>query len=206
MPIIGMSAIVLAGGRSLRMGENKLQLPLGESTIVGRLIKTLTGLFDRCIVVTDHPQYYQSLPVIVTGDLFPCQVRNSLVGIHGGLSVSPHPYNLVVAGDMPFLSPPLVRYLCALRKGYDVVIPQQDSHFQPLCAVYHRRCLPNIETLLGKDRYKVTDLLQYVRVRTVDAEELRPYDPELLSFFNINTPDDYRLAKQYLADFSDYDV
>jgi molybdenum cofactor guanylyltransferase len=193
---IRMSAVILAGGKSSRMGENKLILPLGDTTIVGHLIDRLSDLFTHLIVVTDHPEPYSSLPVVVTGDLFPCRVKNSLVGIHGGLMVSPHPYNLVVAGDMPFLSPALLKHLCAQRRGYDIVIPQQGNHLQPLCAVYHKRCLPHIERLLSGEHYKITDLLDHVRVCRVDAEELKAYDTELLSFFNLNTPEDYLLAQK----------
>jgi len=198
-----MSAIILAGGKSSRMGENKLLLPLGDTTVIGHLVKSLSGLFAQCIVVTDDPEPYRALPVITTGDLFPCSVRNSLVGIYSGLLASGHSYNLVVAGDMPFLAPALAGYLCLLREGYDVVLPRQGRHLQPLCAVYHRRCCEQIEQFLSTGRYRVTDLFDYLHVLHVDTEELKPYDPELLSFFNLNTPEDYLLAQEIYANIKE---
>jgi len=194
-----VSSIILAGGRSSRLGGNKLLLPLGESTVIGTLMNRLYGLFDEYILVTDRPGDFRQLPVRLAGDLNDCGVKNSLAGLHGGLSAAAYPYSFVVAGDMPFLSPGLARYLCSLRHGYEVVIPCQDGHFQPLCAVYHKNCLPYIERLLIARRYKVVDFLEQVRVHEVDVEDLRPFDPALASFFNLNTPEEYHQARGMLA-------
>ena len=131
-----MAAVILAGGRSSRMGENKLLMPLGGSTVIGCLINTLQDFFAQIIIVTDHPDAYLPMPVQVTGDVFPSSVRNSLTGIHAGLSFSSFSYNFVIAGDMPFVQRDLVRYLCERCDGYDVTIPREDQFFQPLCAVY----------------------------------------------------------------------
>ncbi len=195
MKTADISAVVLAGGKSTRMGENKLLLPLGAGTIVSNLISTLSGLFSECVVVTDHPHNYASLPVRITGDLISSPQKNSLVGIHAGLSVSQTAYSLVLAGDMPFVKPALLQELCDRTEGFDVVIPRQGQYLQPLCALYHKNCLPYIEKLLANNHYKILDFYPYVNVRSVDVEELRPYDSELLSFFNVNTPEDYRQAK-----------
>jgi molybdopterin-guanine dinucleotide biosynthesis protein A len=194
-----ISAVILAGGSSSRMGANKLLLPLGQSTVIGSLVDRVCGLFTDCVVVTDCPADFRLLPVRLADDLIDCGVRNSLAGIHGGLSAAVHPYSFVVAGDMPFPVPALVRYLCSLRHGYDVVIPRQDVHFQPLFAVYHRNCLVHIENLLARGRYKIVDFLRHVRARQVDVSELRAFDPGLISFFNVNTPEDYLLAREMLA-------
>lgn len=194
-----MSAVILAGGRSSRMGENKLLLPLGGSTVIGTLLATLTGLFAECVLVTDHPDAYREWPVRLAADIVAGPQKNSLTGIHAGLTVSANPYNFVVAGDMPFVAPELIRSLTARCDGYDVVIPRQGEHFQPLCAVYHRNCLPPIADLLARERYKILDFFPAVRVRCVDAAELVSYDRELWSFFNVNTPEDYRLALEQYA-------
>ncbi|MBS4031851.1 MAG: molybdenum cofactor guanylyltransferase [Clostridiales bacterium] len=186
-----MAAVILAGGRSSRMGENKLLLPLGGSTVIGCLIHTLQDLFAEIIVVTDHPNAYLSMPVQVAGDVFPSPVRNSLTGIHAGLRVSSFNYNFVIAGDMPFVQPDLVRYLCELCEGYDVTIPREVQHLQPLCAVYTKNCLPHMEELLECGWYKIIDFFPGVRVRQIDTNALKVYDPELLSFFNVNNPEDY---------------
>jgi molybdopterin-guanine dinucleotide biosynthesis protein A len=196
-----MSAVILAGGRSSRMGENKLLLPLGESTVIGTLLATLSGLFAECVVVTDHPDAYRDRPVRLAADIITGPQKNSLTGIHAGLSVSSGTYSFVVAGDMPFLAPGLVRCLAERCDGYDVVIPRQGGHFQPLCAVYHKNCLPHIAALLAGQKYKIIDFFPAVRVRSVDVAELVPCDRELLSFFNVNTPEDYRLAQELIEKF-----
>jgi len=201
MKLMEMSAVILAGGRSSRMGENKLLLPLGGSTVIGTLVATLSGLFAECVVVTDHPDSYRDLPVRLTCDLIPGLQKNSLTGIHAGLSVSASPYNFVVAGDMPFVVPELIGKLAAQCKGFDVVIPQQGQYTQPLCAVYHKNCLPHIAALLAGNRYKILDFFPAVRVCRVDVAELIPFDPELLSFFNVNTPEDYRRAQELIKNF-----
>lgn len=190
--------MILAGGKSSRMAGNKLLLPLGGSTVIGMLLSSLTGLFSECIIVTDHPDAYRDWPVRLTADIVCGPQKNSLTGIHAGLSLSTKPYNLVVAGDMPFVAPGLIRFLAAQCNGYDVIIPRQGEHFQPLCAVYHKNCLPHIAARLAGKQYKIIDFFPDVRLRSVDAAELMPYDRELLSFFNVNTPEDYRLAQEYV--------
>jgi molybdopterin-guanine dinucleotide biosynthesis protein A len=194
-----MAAVILAGGRSSRMGENKLLLPLGESTVIGCLIHTLQDLFAQVIVVTDHPGAYLPMSVQVTGDVFPSPERNSLTGIHAGLSFSSFNYNLVIAGDMPFVQPGLVRYLCELCDGYDVTIPWEGQYFQPLCAVYTKKCLPHMEELLERGWYKIIDFFPSVRVRQIETAALKVYDRDLLSFFNVNNPEDYLRAVKIAA-------
>jgi len=196
-----MSAVILAGGKSSRMGENKLLLPLGDSTIIGTLLATLSQLFDECVLVTDHPDSYSDWPVKITADLIRGPEKNSLTGIHAGLSIASNPYSLVVAGDMPFVEPELLRRLAALSGKDDVIIPQQGEHFQPLCAIYHKNCLPHMEELLARHHYRILDFFHAVRVCHVDVAELLPYDRQFWSFFNVNKPEDYRLAKELVEQF-----
>lgn len=196
-----MSAVILAGGRSSRMGENKLLLPLGDSTVIGMLLTTLSKLFAECVLVTDHPDAYQSWSVKITADLICGPQKNSLTGIHAGLSVAANPYSLVVAGDMPFVAPALLSRLAELSGEDDVIIPRQGDHFQPLCAVYHKNCLPQIAALLARHHFKVLDFFPAMRVRHVDVAELQQYDRQLLSFFNVNKPEDYRLAQEIVGQY-----
>jgi len=196
-----MSAVILAGGKSSRMGKNKMLLPLGDSTIIGTLLATLTELFGECVLVTDHPEAYGDWRVKITADLICGTEKNSLTGIHAGLSVASHPYSFVVAGDMPFVEPELLSRLAALCGKDDVIIPRQGEHFQPLCAIYHKNCLPHIEELLSRQHYKILDFFHALSVRHVDAAELLPFDRQLWSFFNVNNPDDYRLAQEFVEQF-----
>ena len=172
-----------------------MQLPLGSDTIIGRVINVISEQFAETVVVTDEPHLYAHKPVRTERDVFCCGEKNSLTGIHAGLVTAKHAYCMVVAGDMPFVRPELIRYLCELADGYDVTIPQEGKHFQPLCAIYHKNCLPYIEALLQVENYKVANFFTQAHVRYVDAVTLLPFDQELYSFFNINTSEDYQRAQ-----------
>lgn len=194
MSALKMTAVILAGGNSSRMGQNKLFLPLGDKPIVAHLISLLQNIFTQIVVVTDQPALYHPFHIEVKEDVFVCTEKNSLTGIHAGLIHAAYEYTFVVAGDMPFLKQQVVKYLCSQREGYDVVVPVEGKHYQPLCAVYHKNCLPFIEGQLKEKRFRIVDFFADVRVRTVDKSELFPCDPDSFSFFNINTPQDYQLA------------
>ena len=195
-----MSAVILAGGRSSRMGENKLLLPLGSRTVIGHLIHTLKQLFAEVIVVTDTPSLYRPFPVRVACDLIRSQQKNSLTGIHAGLTAAKHEYCMVVAGDMPFVMDDVISSLCGKCDGFDITIPREGEYFQPLCAVYHKNCLPHIEKMLAAGRYKIAGFFPNVRTHCVDTAELAFFDPDQISFFNVNTPQDYQRALAMLAD------
>ena len=195
-----MSAVILAGGNSSRMSKNKLILSLGKFTIVEMLVGILKGLFAECIIVTDRPQDYRGLPVRVAPDLYDGVPKSSLRGIHGGLSASRQPYSFVVGGDMPFVKPAFIRHLCQLAEGYDLVIPWKEPHYHPLAAVYSRSILPLINDMLASGNYRLGSLREHLRSLPVHVDDLRACDPELWSLFNINTPEDYAIAKAHYED------
>ncbi|HZK25580.1 MAG TPA: molybdenum cofactor guanylyltransferase [Oscillospiraceae bacterium] len=193
-----MTAVILAGGKSSRMGQNKLFLPLGEQPVIGNLISRLQGKFAQLLVVTDEPDLYGGFPVKVVSDEIICPVKNSLTGIHAGLKYAQTPYSLLVAGDMPFVHPAVVDYLCRQAKNFDVIVPQEGHYFQPLCAVYHQNCISPIEQQLAQENYRIVGFFKYVRVQAIAMDKLMSLDPTGLTFFNINTPDDYQRAQSLL--------
>ena len=130
-------------------------------------------------------------------DLYPG--LGSLGGIFSGLSAARHPYALVVGCDMPFLNPDLMRHLLSLREGFDVVAPVIDGRPEPVHAVYSRVCLPHIEERLKTGELKITGFYNRVRVRYVPEEEILRFDPDLLSFFNVNSPADLERAHALTA-------
>lgn len=198
-----MSAVILAGGNSARMGVNKLLLPLGNSTVLGRVVEILNNMFAECILVTDKPEEFRNLPVRTVSDRITGVPKSSMLGIHGGLCASRNHYSFVVGGDMPFLSPTLIRHLCSLAGETDLVVPREEPHYHPLGAVYSREVIPVIEELLTNRIFKITSLFERVRVKYVDVDELRVFDSELWSFFNVNTPDDYIQAQKHLVDLKE---
>ena len=129
---------------------------------------------------------------IVT-DIYPG--KGPLVGIYSGLVNSSSFYNLVVACDMPFLNKHLISYMLDVADGFDVIIPRLGNMVEPLHAVYSKNCLKSIEKLLAEDSLKIDRLLKIVKVRYVEAREIDSFDPEHLSFFNVNTKADLDIAR-----------
>src|SRR5262249_19141909 len=117
-------------------------------------------------------------------------------GIYYGLGASSREFSFVTSCDVPFLESRLVAHLASLIDGHDVVAPYWEDRFQPLCAVYRRGGLPHLKDQLERGELRPIYLYDKVRTRKVDEAEIRRFDPEGLSFFNMNSPQDYELAQQ----------
>jgi len=192
-----MTSIVLAGGRSSRLGKEKHAVVVAEKSLIERTIGHLRPLSSEILIVISKRQsrssfssYAEAKTVV---DLYPG--KSSLGGIYTGLAYSTSFHNLVVACDMPFLNLDLLRYMIDLSPDFDVVIPRIGELWEPLHAVYTKNCLLPMERLLKAGNLKVTDFLDSVRVRHVDEDEIDRFDPEHLSFFNINTQADLERAR-----------
>ncbi len=179
----------------MRLGQNKSSLKLGGESLMQRVIARLVPLSSEVIVVLAYGTEAPSpLPARVVGDIYPH--KGPLGGIYSGLMVSESFHSLVVACDMPFLNSDLLRYMNGLSPGFDVVIPMIGDKMEPLHAIYSQNCLEPIERQLKQGRLKVSDFFPGVRVRYVGQEEIDRFDPEHLSFFNINTKADLKRARE----------
>lgn len=183
-----MTGVILAGGQSRRMGQDKALLHIGRRTIIERVVEVLSRVCDPLLVVTNSPSSYAFLGLEMLGDLLPG--RGALGGIYSALFFSPTPRAFVVACDMPLLNPDLISHLLAQPSRWDVVVPRVGEWLEPLHAVYSRRCLPRVEELLLAGGRKITDFYSRVRVLEVPEEDLRRVDPELRSLMNVNTRED----------------
>jgi len=199
----GISAIILAGGESRRMGANKALLSLGGQPLIARTAVSLRLLADEIIVVTNTPETYHFLVsdfhATLTPDAFP--TRSALVGLYSGLQAARGDLALAVACDMPFLNPALLRFMLSLaHTGYDVVAPQVDNQWEPLHAVYRpATCAPVVERrLLAGDR-RMISFYPEVKVRLVTAAEVAEFDPDRLSFVNVNTPEEWEQWRMFLS-------
>jgi len=196
-----MRAIILSGGQNSRIRTNKALLRLGNRSVIEWILESLRPIFVEILIVTNDFESYRGLGCQLIPDLFPA--RGSLVGLYSGLTVSPSQYNFLVACDMPFLNQRLINYLVELTQqdldSIDLLIPRTEKGYQPLHAIYSRNCLPMIKRQLEANNFRILDLLPRLRLKEVDQEELIRFDPQLLSFFNINTPEDWNYA---LAVFS----
>ncbi len=183
-----VNGIILAGGQSLRFGEDKAFVKVGDSILIESLICFFEQLFDDVIVVTNYPEKYSKYPVKVVVD----QIKGvgPLGGIHAGLSASNSEHNFVMACDMPFPRPKLVKYLGARVKGQEVIIPKREEKLEPLFAVYSKKCIKAIEKQIQTGNYKIQEIFNNLDVEFVDSEIVKKYDPGFLSFLNLNSKKD----------------
>ncbi len=197
----GASCIVLAGGKSVRLGRDKVREIIGNVSLLERTVATLAKLHTDILIVTAEKQ---PVPVSIrypgvrmVNDVYPG--KGSLGGLYSGLVASQTFYNFVVACDMPFLNERLVAYLLSVCEGYDVVIPRVDNHIEPLHAVYSKNCVRPIENLFNRGELQIFQFFPEVRVRHIETESIDKYDPDHLSFFNINTPTDLARAREIVS-------
>ena len=189
-----ITGIILAGGKNLRMGRNKAFLEIDGRRIIDRTKDLFLEVFDEVLLVTNSPLDYLALDLRLVSDLIPD--KGSLGGIYTGLFHASHPHAFVAACDMPFLNRRLIEHLAQLAPKFDIVIPKTNDGLQPLHAVYSQSCLPFMEDLLRRDNLKIIDFFPRVNVREVRADEILPYDPELKTFLNVNTPEDLQKIRE----------
>ena len=193
---MNINLIILAGGRGLRLGRNKALEKIGDKSLLERVILNLESQANRVLVVTATdlllPEIKTKISIRLVTDVRP--EKGPLVGIYSGLLASDQLYNLVVACDMPFLNGQLLDYMVKEAEDYDIVVPKLNNMVEPLHAVYSRKCLPAIEKMLNSGDFRVNDLFKRVIVRYISAEEIDRFDPDHLSFFNVNTKADFERA------------
>ena len=192
-----LSLALIAGGASSRMGQDKALMPFLGRPLIQRILKRLENVGEQVILSTNRPADYAFLNLPSYPDLLPdC---GSLGGLYTALSVAGHSILAAVACDMPFANPSLFEYelLLLSQTVADVVIPSTPDGLEPLHAVYRRdTCLPVIHSALKNGKLKMTGWLPEVSVRIVLPEEVAQFDPHGLAFWNLNTPEDFRLAEE----------
>ncbi len=191
------SAIILAGGKSLRLALDKALLVLNGEWLLARIVSTLATLSDDLLVVANDAQHLEQLAARVVSDVYPG--TGPLGGIYAGLGAMRYDRGLVVACDMPLLNLGLLRYLIQLSWESDVVLPRIGDKTEPLHAVYTKTCLRPIEDSLKRGERRIVAFFPEVRVRYVEQEEVEVFDPRHLSFFNINTMEELALARRLSA-------
>lgn len=192
------SGVILAGGMNTRFSGNaKALIRLGEKRIVDYIYDIFSQLFDEIILVANEPLDYLEWNALIVKDLFP--ERSSLTGIHTGLFYASHPYAFFTACDTPFLKKGVVETIInQIDPQAEAFIPQLSVGLEPLCAVYARTSLPRIERHLAQQLFKIQWVFKKERLKKIPEELLRRVDPDLMSFFNINTPADLEKAKALL--------
>jgi molybdopterin-guanine dinucleotide biosynthesis protein A len=184
----GLSLVILAGGRSRRMGADKATLPVGDATLIEHLARRLASVVDETIIAggSVRPAFEG---VRVVPDHQPG--LGPLAGMLAGLRAATERYVWVVGCDLPDVEPALGGLLRALAGGYEAVVPRPVKEPEGVCALYLRELATRIAPLLEAGERSIKSLLDRSAVRYVASDELRAVDPELRSFRNINTPADY---------------
>jgi molybdopterin-guanine dinucleotide biosynthesis protein A len=188
-----LTGLVLAGGASRRMGRDKAFLELGGRPLIQIVIERMLNVCAEVLVVSADSERYAGLGVPVVEDRFPGV--GVLGGLHAGLGAAASDLSLVVGCDMPFLNPDLLRAFAVWAEGYDVALLRQDGQVEPLHAAYRRTCLPAMEAVIHAGRRRIVSFFHRVNVRYVSVQEVVPMDPQLASFRNVNTPDDWEKAR-----------
>ena len=188
--------VVLCGGRSTRMGSPKATLPFGPETMLQRVIRLLSSVVSPIVAVAAREQVLPGLPasVIVTRD--EREAKGPLEGLRAGLTALPDSTDAayVTSCDVPLLVPAFVERMVELLGNEDIAVMEIDGFPHPLSAVYRRRVLPHVESLLAQDRLRPVFLYEAVPTRKVKPEEMLAVDAQLRTLRNLNTPEDYKAA------------
>ena len=192
-----VTAAVLAGGRSMRMGVDKTLLDVDGEALLARVVEVVSGVCANVMVVTNRPEAVAAagIPADVPVLIDEVAYQGPLGGLVTALKGATEDWVLAVAADMPWLNPDVVRALWNARDGAQVVVPMTDKGLEPLLALYHRDCLPAARRALDTGRRRIVAFFGDVAVIEVPVEALREFDPQLASLFNINTPEDLAEAR-----------
>jgi molybdopterin-guanine dinucleotide biosynthesis protein A len=188
-----ISAIVLCGGRSSRMGQDKGTLPFGDEPMLDRVVRVVRSIAGEVIVVARREQH---VPADVTVIHDPVEDLGPLAGLAAGLAASTSDLNIVVACDMPLIKPAVLQRLLSMIGDHDACVAVADGHASALCGVYRARAARAAQALLDAGERRVMRLLDRLQTKRVDAALLRDIDPDLLTFLSCDTPEAYQLALQ----------
>ena len=189
-----LTIAILAGGRSSRMGTDKAFVRVLGRPLIEEILSQSAGLGLESLIVTNRPAEYAYLGVPLFGDVLPD--KGPLGGLYTALHSATRPHVLCIACDMPFVVRPLLDYLISLIPEGDAVVPRLDGEAEPFRAIYSRACLAPIRAALDAGRMRMISFFPDVRVRFVDEAEIDRFDPQHLSFFNVNTPEDLEQARR----------
>jgi molybdenum cofactor guanylyltransferase len=188
------TAVVLTGGKSSRMGRPKSLLLFDGEPLIVHIVRALKLMFAETVIVAAPEQELPDLPAILVRDEVAYQ--GPVGGIYYGLKAASGNFCFVTSCDVPFLNPALISHFTCQISSYDVVVPFWENRFQPLHAVYRTSVLPLLKGQLDRGELRPVYLFDKVRTCKVGEDEIRRFDPEGLSFLNMNTPDDYERALQ----------
>jgi len=195
-----LTAIILAGGKSTRIGsdQDKAILKLNGKYLIDIIISKLKQVVGDNIIIDGPPDRFPSCKLVVP-DLF--NQKGLMVGVYSGLKASASRYNLVVGCDMPFLKVELLQHMKEKIDSDDIIIPRHTkSYIEPLCAIYSKDCMKIMERNIEAGILSIRRIFPYLKIKYIEEKEIKNVDPELNSFFNINYVEDFIRAEELIKD------
>jgi molybdopterin-guanine dinucleotide biosynthesis protein A len=193
-----ITAFILSGGKSSRIGTNKSFLLLDGKPLIQILIELLDSIFSDVVTSSNEPELYGFTKKEIIQDIF--FARGPLSGIHSALSSTSSERNFIISCDMPFISKELIVYLTDYKTDSKILLPKADGRIQPLCGIYSKSVLPDVENLLIESsnprsslKGSVYELITRIPPEIIDVTGTNFYHSDL--FLNINTHEDYTYAK-----------
>lgn len=189
--IADCTALILAGGDSRRMGQDKAALVLDGKTLLESVTATMQAVFPKVVVSVRQLRAEVDVPQVCDEQV----ASGPLAGLAAGMEGAATPWIFAVACDMPFIKPAVIEYLAGQRVDCQAVVPMVHGYPQPLAAFYATSCLDVVESILnGNGKHSLRALLERLQVRYVSEEQMQAVDPQLRSFFDLDTPQDVAIA------------
>ncbi len=183
-----ITGVILVGGKSRRMGRDKAFLDVAGKPLFERVLDVFRESFDRIVLVGNREERFSAYDLPVLPDVYP---GSSLGGLYTGLLHAATEYVFVSSCDLPYPNADILRHLCALKDGFDAVVPRTKYGYEPLFALYAKSCLGPIKALLDSGDFCAYAWYPQARVRYVPYEDLPHLDRDGRAFLNINTPEEF---------------
>jgi len=197
--MLKFSVVIQAGGKSSRMGEDKALMPIiGKTSLIEYILDQINNLGAERLIISNDVKKYERLGLPVYPDVYP-QV-GPLGGLYSAIYHSKYNYCLILACDMPFVNLPLIDFMVKQAPHFDVVIPRwkPEDYAEPFRAIFSKACLNPIREAIASGKKRVISFFREVEIRYIDAEEISKFDPDGLTFFNVNTPEDLLEAQKII--------
>jgi len=184
-----ITGIILVGGKSIRMGQDKAFLELSGRSLLEPVIDLFRSRFNMLLLAGDQAERFSEYDIPIVPDIYP---GSSLGGVHAGLCAAKTEKIFVSPCDLPFPNSALLDHVCSIAEVCDVIVPVSPQGYEPLFALYSKSCLGPIRELLEKKMFRIIDLFSMVQTRFIQGEELASIAGIEQAFLNINTPAEYK--------------